>query len=263
MNASDCRTTIPPCHNEAAAAPIVVHTCAYGNLSADETTAERLGGGGGGGNHGGGVDDTTTPPNEPAEEDCPFPHRDGLTSNQAALLLAKHGRHELSDPVIDDPQWLVFVRQLWAPLAIAIWIAVIIEAGNFIVVGCLLLFQFANATARCYEITHRALPAVAARQFLRTPPAATGQRHGPGHVSDDAAPLAPGGAAMLVDGRVHHRTSEMAVDPGARTGESTPPWGTFHQGDSCELGATVGGGEIEVVRASSLRRRAAGVSFLF
>jgi len=50
----------------------------------------------------------------------------GLTTEGARALLAIHGRNELEEVV--RPKWLIFLEQLWAPMPIMIWIAIIVEA---------------------------------------------------------------------------------------------------------------------------------------
>ncbi len=70
----------------------------------------------------------------------------------AAALLVKHGRNELPEKTI--PKWYIFVQQLWQPMPIMIWIALIVEAGieNFIDMAILIFIQFANATIGFYEV---------------------------------------------------------------------------------------------------------------
>ena len=70
----------------------------------------------------------------------------------AAALLEKHGRNELPEKII--PKWYIFVQQLWQPMPIMIWIALIVEAGieNFIDMAILIFIQFANATIGFYEV---------------------------------------------------------------------------------------------------------------
>ena len=72
-------------------------------------------------------------------------NRSGLSSEEAKKLLEKHGLNVLPEKVV--PKWYIFVQQLWQPMPIMIWIAIIIEAGiqNFIDMGILLFIQFANA----------------------------------------------------------------------------------------------------------------------
>jgi magnesium-transporting ATPase (P-type) len=82
-----------------------------------------------------------------------FPFSNGLTTNEAEELLKIHGRNELPEKVI--PKWYIFVSQLWQPMPMMIWLAVLIEAAilNFIDMSVLLFIQFANASIAYYEIT--------------------------------------------------------------------------------------------------------------
>lgn len=75
----------------------------------------------------------------------------GLTTAEAEERLLKYGRNEL--PEKNDPKWLIFLRQFWAPMPIMIWIAIIIELGiqNYIDMGILLFIQFANGSISFYE----------------------------------------------------------------------------------------------------------------
>jgi hypothetical protein len=45
---------------------------------------------------------------------------------EADELLAKWGKNELEQK--STPKWLIFVRQLWFPMPIMIWAAIICEA---------------------------------------------------------------------------------------------------------------------------------------
>jgi magnesium-transporting ATPase (P-type) len=56
-----------------------------------------------------------------------FPISVGLTSVEAEELLRKFGRNELPEKV--TPKWLIFVRLLYQPMPIMIWIAAIVEVG--------------------------------------------------------------------------------------------------------------------------------------
>ena len=184
---------------------------------------------------------------EEDEEEIPeFPlNHNGLTSDEAALLLDKHGRNELPEQV--DPKWLIFLRQFWAPMPIMIWIAIIIEIGiqNYIDMGILLIIQFTNASISFYETTKAGDAIAALKSSLK--PLATVKRDGKFQVLD-AALLVPGdtvllasGSAIPADCRVNH--GEIDVDQAALTGESLPV--TFYKGDSCKMGSTVVRGEVE------------------
>jgi magnesium-transporting ATPase (P-type) len=64
-----------------------------------------------------------------------FRNTDGLSSKEAASLLAKYGRNELPEKKI--PKWYIFVSQMWEPMPLMIWLAAIVEAAieNFIDAG--------------------------------------------------------------------------------------------------------------------------------
>ncbi|RYY87015.1 hypothetical protein EON63_04680 [archaeon] len=53
-----------------------------------------------------------------------------------------------SPPYQTIPKWYIFVSQLWQPMPIMIWIAVVIEGAiqNWIDMAVLLFIQFANAS---------------------------------------------------------------------------------------------------------------------
>lgn len=182
---------------------------------------------------------------EEFEDEFEFNHK-GLTSAEAAERLEKYGRNEL--PEKSDPKWLIFLRLLWAPMPIMIWIAVIIEIGiqNYIDMAILLAIQFINASISFYE-TNKAGNAIAAlKNSLK--PQATCKRDGSWQVID-ARLVVPGdmvllgsGSAIPADCRVNG--SEIDVDQAALTGESLPV--TFYKGDSCKMGSTVVRGEVEV-----------------
>lgn len=68
-----------------------------------------------------------------------FKYSEGLTSAEATRLRAKHGPNAL--PSSRLPAWYIFLQQLWQPMPILIWIAVIIE-GSFSVF--LFLFKLSS-----------------------------------------------------------------------------------------------------------------------
>jgi H+-transporting ATPase len=169
----------------------------------------------------------------------------GLTSDQAALLLEKHGLNQLPEHV--DPLWLIFLRQFWAPMPIMIWLAIIVEASilNWLDMGILLAIQFTNAIISFYETTKAGNAIAALKSSLK--PVATCKRNGKWEVMD-ATLLVPGdlvllesGSAIPADCRVDRL--EIEVDQAALTGESLPV--TFYKGDSCKMGSIVVRGETE------------------
>lgn len=174
-----------------------------------------------------------------------FVYSHGLTTAEAEKLLQIHGRNELPEVII--PLWYIFISQLWQPMPIMIWLAIIVEAGiqNFLDMGILLFIQFANASIGFYEITKAGNAVAALKKSLK--PIATAKRDGI-FVNIDAAFLVPGdlvllasGSAIPADCRVNE--GEIEVDEAALTGESLPV--TMFQGSSCKMGSTVVRGEVE------------------
>jgi H+-transporting ATPase len=55
---------------------------------------------------------------EEYEEEFEFNEK-GLSSEEAAKRLAQFGPNKL--PEKEDPKWLLFLRQFWAPMPIMIW----------------------------------------------------------------------------------------------------------------------------------------------
>jgi magnesium-transporting ATPase (P-type) len=168
----------------------------------------------------------------------------GLTSDEAAERLKKFGKNELPEKKV--PKWYIYVKQLWEPMPIMIWIAVIIEAGiqNWIDMAILIFIQFSNATIGYYEITKAGDAVEALKKSLK--PTATVRRDGK-FVNMDATNLVPGdlvllasGSAVPADCRVNE--GEIEVDEAALTGESLPV--TIYQGKECKMGSTVVRGEV-------------------
>ena len=169
----------------------------------------------------------------------------GLTSEEAQQLLQKHGLNVLPEKVV--PKWYIFVQQLWQPMPIMIWIAIIIEAAiqNFIDMGILLFIQFANASIGFYEITKAGDAVAALKASLK--PVATVKRDGTWQ-NINATLVVPGdmcllgsGSAVPADCRVNG--GEIDVDQAALTGESLPM--TMLKGDSAKMGSTVVRGEVD------------------
>ena len=179
------------------------------------------------------------------EEKQLLPHSTGLTTAQAESLLEEYGRNELPEKV--TPGWVIFLRCLWGPMPIAIWIACIIEFAleNWPDGGILLGIQLANATIGWYE-TMKAGNAVAAlKQSLK--PNATAFRDGKWQ-NIDAALVVPGdlvklaaGSAVPADCSVNEGSIE--VDEAALTGESLPV--TMVEGHIAKMGSTVVRGEVD------------------
>ena len=60
-------------------------------------------------------------------ESSDFRYSEGLTTAEVARLRTKHGENAL--PSNEVAGWYIFVQQLWQPMPILIWIAIIIEAA--------------------------------------------------------------------------------------------------------------------------------------
>ncbi|PSC73000.1 p-type h+-atpase isoform C [Micractinium conductrix] len=174
-----------------------------------------------------------------------FVESQGLTSAEAEKLLAEWGKNELQEK--STPKWLVYLKHLWGPMPIMIWIAIIVEFAiqNWIDAGILLGIQFANATLGWYETTKAADAVAALKKALK--PLATCKRDGK-WANMDATMLVPGdlvllgaGAAVPADCIVNE--GRIEVDQAALTGESLPV--TMYKGDTPKMGSTITRGEVE------------------
>lgn len=169
----------------------------------------------------------------------------GITDAEAEELRVQWGRNELEEKV--TPSWLIFVRQLYQPMPIMIWIAAAIEGAieNWADFGILLAIQFINATLGWYETTKAGDAVAALKASLK--PSATVKRNGK-FQTIDAALLVPGdlvllgsGSAVPADCIVNH--GQIDCDQSALTGESLPV--TLYAGESAKMGSTVTRGEVE------------------
>jgi len=169
----------------------------------------------------------------------------GISSTEAHILLEQYGRNEL--PEKHKPKWLIFVEQLWAPMPIMIWIAIIVEAAilNWPDMGILLGIQFTNASIGYYEITKAGDAVAALKKALKA--TATVKRDGKWAVLD-AALVVPGDLVLLASGStipadcvVNHGIID--VDNSSLTGESLPT--VTHKGMKCLMGSNVVRGEVE------------------
>ncbi|TFJ85011.1 hypothetical protein NSK_003435 [Nannochloropsis salina CCMP1776] len=172
-------------------------------------------------------------------------HSEGLSSALAAELLKKFGRNEL--PEKKKPKWLIFAEQLYQPMPLMIWAAIIIEAAieSWPDMGILLAIQFMNASLSYYETTKAGDAVAALKASLK--PVAYVKRDGK-FLSMDAALLVPGDLVLLGSGGAVPADcvvmdSQIDVDQAALTGESLPV--TMFKGDSVKMGSTVVRGEVE------------------
>lgn len=72
-----------------------------------------------------------------------------FTPTEADALLKQWGRNELVEK--RTPSWMVFLQQLYQPMPIMIWIAIVIEAAieNWLDMGILLLIQVCACVRAC------------------------------------------------------------------------------------------------------------------
>jgi len=170
---------------------------------------------------------------------------EGLSTDEAKLLLKLHGKNELPERVTS--KWYIFMMLLAEPMPIMIWLAIVIEAILFKWTDMLILLgiQIANASIAFYETTKAGDAVAALKASLR--PEATVKRDGRWR-QIDATYLVPGdlvllatGSAVPADCRINFGVLE--VDQAALTGESMAV--TMYKGDSCKMGSTVARGEVE------------------
>ena len=185
-------------------------------------------------------------PTHKAGEEALLPMSHGLTTAEAEALLLVHGRNEL--PEKTTPSWVIFVRCLWGPMPIAIWIAVIIEfaLSNWPDGGILLCIQFGNATIGWYETTKAGDAVAALKNSLK--PTATVKRDGKWQ-NINAGEVVPGDLVKLASGSAvpadcSINEGSIDVDEAALTGESLPVCMT--PGDFMpKMGSTVVRGEVD------------------
>eukprot|EP01134_Creolimax_fragrantissima_P003891 CFRG3891T1 len=169
----------------------------------------------------------------------------GITQQEADNLLAQWGRNELVEVTI--PSWRIYLNQLYAPMPIMIWCAIIIEAAiqNFPDMGVLLAIQFINATIGWYEITKAGDAVAALKASLK--PMATVKRDDKWQNIDGALVvpsdmvLLGAGSAIPADCAINK--GRLEVDQSALTGESLPV--TMKDGDQPKMGSTATRGEVE------------------
>ena len=183
-----------------------------------------------------------------------FPdNHDGLTSAEAASRLETYGPNEL--PEKSTPGWIIFVKCLYGPMPIALWIALIVEYAlqNFIDGSILLFIQLANATLGWYETTKAGDAVAALKKSLK--PSATVFRDGVWQ-EINAALVVPGdkvklasGSAVPADCTINDEPEAISapqidVDESAMTGESLPVTMVPRE-HMAKLGSTVVRGEAD------------------
>ena len=171
-----------------------------------------------------------------ADVNHPYPKSSGLTSAEAAALLAQHGPNCLEDK--STPKWLIFLRLLYQPMPVMIWIAIIVEAAiqNWTDMGILLGIQFGNAFLGYYETTKAGDAVAALKASLK--PEATVRRDGKWQTID-ASLLVPSDMVMLGSGSAvpadcSVNEGQIEVDQSALTGESLPV--TLYANDLAKMG---------------------------
>ncbi|KEG05511.1 proton motive ATPase, partial [Trypanosoma grayi] len=174
-----------------------------------------------------------------------LPPSKGLTTAEVEDLLQQYGRNEL--PKKKTPSWLIFVRNLWGPMPVALFIAFIVEfALQYWADGAILLVIFIINAIICGYETFQGGDAVAAlKNSLK--PVATAFRDGSWQ-QVDARLLVPGDLVKLASGSAvpadcSINEGVIDVDEAALTGESLPvTMGTDHMP---KMGSNVVRGEVE------------------
>ena len=172
----------------------------------------------------------------------------GLSSYRAEQLLDQFGRNEL--PEKKRARILIFLEQLYQPMSLMLWAAIIILAAieQYIDLAILLFILLANASIAYYEMTKSADAIAALKATLQ--PSAIVKRDG-AWADINAAVVVPGdlvklsmGCACPADCRLHTTNlAGMEVDQSALTGESKTVHLFFN--DSIKMGTTVVKGECE------------------
>ena len=189
---------------------------------------------------------------EPIEQPHPDNHT-GFTTAEAEARLREYGRNEL--PEKHTPGWLIFVRGLWGPMPVALWVATIVEFAleDWSAAAILGAILFGNATIGWYETTKAGDAVAALKKSLK--PRATVFRDGEWK-EIDAAVIVPGdkvklasGSAIPADCTVNDDPGapvppEIEVDEAALTGESLPVT-MFPKTHMAKMGSTVVRGEVD------------------
>ena len=169
----------------------------------------------------------------------------GLTSEEAKRRLQHYGPNELADD--STSKWYILASQFWKPMAIMIWIAIIVQASiqQFTDLIVLLAILFINSFIAFHE-TVKAGDAVAALKQTLIPTCTV--KRDDKFITMNATEIVPGdlillgsGSTVPADCRVND--GQIQVDEAALTGESLPV--TKYKGGSCKMGSHVVGGEVQ------------------
>jgi len=182
---------------------------------------------------------------EKAEEEF-GPISEGLTTEEAKVLLEKFGLNQLPEKII--PKWYIFCSMLWQPMPLMIWAAAIITIilGGYVDFAVLTAINLGNAALSFYETTKAGDAIAALKASLR--PTATVKRDGKWVSGFDATQLVPGdlielhaGGGVPADCMINDATID--IDESALTGESLPV--SMTKGHIAKMGSTVSQGEGE------------------
>jgi magnesium-transporting ATPase (P-type) len=176
-------------------------------------------------------------------------NENGLSSEEARCRLQKFGMNMSRGS--KTPIWWQFVKQLWEPMPIMIWVAAVVEGalGNYVDLAILIFILFGNASLRVYELMRAESAADALAETLVKTSQVTVKRDG-SFVEVDEAQIVPGDVVVLcrkylipADCRVI--TGEVDIDESPISGESVPV--TKFKGGLCHKGCTVVRGEVEAL----------------
>ena len=167
----------------------------------------------------------------------------GLTSTHAEILLNIHGLNILKEHKIK--RWYVFLSQLWHPMAIMLWIAIIIEAAiaKYIDTGILSFILLANALINYYQVFNAKKQLSSMSKTLNN--TAHVKRDRQWDIMDSSL-IVPGDLVYLIVGsrvpadcRINE--GQIDVEQAEITGESLPV--TMTTGSVCYMGSKVVRGE--------------------
>ena len=172
----------------------------------------------------------------------------GLTEDEAKRRLEKFGPNMLMEK--KENPLLKLLLNFVSPMAIMIWLAIIIEAviKDWADFGVLLTLQILNSTVGWFEDLKAGNAVASLKSALK--PECQVVREGV-HKKMDATKLVPGDRVVLSPGASVPADCDIAegkpiqVDQAALTGESLPV--TLSPGDNAKMGSNVVRGEIEAI----------------